>query len=315
MALAQPSIDWSGLAWIDYSYTLASDDPEEEGANTFDYRRIYLTADAPLGDGFRARVRLEAQGRSTTAQGRPAPFVKDAWAAWTYTASGHRAVLGVQPPPLFQVAEATWGYRSLDKTVIDRARVRDSRDFGLRLEGPLASGGALRYAAMIGNGNGVQPEPRGEGSKHYYGQLQYIPDGPLRATLGADYTSRVPLSVQREASSQVSAFVGAVTPAYRVGVDVFYVRNTFDDPAQEDNDGVGASAFAVVNASPRTALIARYDYLDDDVRLTGGNQHYVLGGAAFRPTPNVALVPNVLATQPEGGDATVLGRVTVDVRF
>ena len=312
---AQPTIDWSGLAWIDYSYTLLSDDPEDEGDNSFDYRRIYLTADAPLGDGFRARVRLEAQGRSTTAQGRPAPFVKDAWVRWNYTESGHRAILGVQPPPLFEVAEATWGYRSLDKTVIDRARVRDSRDFGFRLDGPLTPGGALRYAAMVGNGNGVQPEADGQRGKHVYGQLQYIPDGPLRATLGADYTSNVPLTVGREFSSQVSAFVGAVTDAYRLGVEAFYVHDTFDDPTLEDDDGVGVSVFGVANVSRRARLIARYDYLDDAARLAGGNQHYVLGGVAVRPSPSVAVVPNVLATMPEDTEATVLGRITVDVRF
>ena len=313
--LAQPTIDWSGLAWIDYSYTLASDDPEETRANTFDYRRIYLTADAPLGDGFRARVRLEAQGRSTTAQGRPAPFVKDAWVRWTYTESGHRAILGVQPPPLFQVSEATWGYRNLDKTVIDRARVRDSRDFGFRLDGPLTSGRGLRYAAMVGNGNGVQPARRTEQGKHVYGQLQYVPQGPLRASLGADYAPRVRGADEPGAGSQVSAFVGAVTEAYRVGVDVFYVLNTYDDPGVRDDEGVGASVFGVANVSPRTSLIARYDYLDDDVRLAGGDQHYVLGGVAYRPVPGVAIIPNALATLSETADATVLGRVTVDVRF
>lgn len=37
------TIDWSGLAGIDNAFTVSPDDPDLEGANSFDNHRIYLT--------------------------------------------------------------------------------------------------------------------------------------------------------------------------------------------------------------------------------------------------------------------------------
>lgn len=307
-----PDIDWSGLAFLDYQYFIADDDPEVEGTNSFEYRRIYLTATTDLSPDFRARVRLEAQGRATTQQGRPVPSVKDAWVRWEYAASGHSATLGVQPPPLFQVSERAWGYRSLERTLIDRTRLRNSRDTGFRLDGPVA--GDLRYAAMIGNGSGARPEPSGDRGKDYYVQLTYTP-GVLRASLGADYRERNPDEIDGETSATVSGFVGAVTEGGRLGVEAFYVHNEFGDVVLPDQDGFGVSVFAVGNLTEQSSVIARYDYADDDVGTTGVDEHYVLAAFAYRPIPRVSLMPNVIVLMPDGADATVLGRATVDVRF
>ena len=127
---APPTLELSGLAYFDYAYVLSSDDEDIEGGNSFDYRRIYFTADYTLSDAFSGRLRFEAQGASTTAQGRPAPFVKDAYLRWDGAfAEGHRLTLGVQPPPLFQVAERVWGYRSLAKTVLDRTTLLGENSF------------------------------------------------------------------------------------------------------------------------------------------------------------------------------------------
>lgn len=308
-----PDIDWSGLAFLDYQYFIADANPEVEGTNSFEYRRIYLTATTDLSPEFRARVRLEAQGRATTQQGRPVPSVKDAWVRWEYAESGHRATLGVQPPPLFQISERAWGYRSLERTLIDRTRLRNSRDTGFRLDGPIV--GDLEYSAMIGNGSGARPEAVGDRGKDYYVQLAYRPGEIFRASLGGDYRERNPDDLDGETSATVSGFVGAVTEGGRLGVEAFYVHNEFGGDVLPDQDGVGVSVFAVANLTDQTSVIARYDYADDDVGVTGVDEHYVLAAFAYRPIPRVSLMPNVIVTMPDGADATVLGRVTADVRF
>ena len=314
-ALAQSSgIEWSGRAFLDYTYLFASDDDEAEGHHTFDYRRLYLTADAPLGDGFSARAQLEAQGRTQTERGLPVPFVKDAWVRWDYAAAGHQVTLGVQPSPAFEVAEGVWGYRSLDRTVSDRAGVQDSRDLGLRFDGPLAGGGALRYAVMVANGNGIRPEEDGERGKHLYGQLRAAPGDVFRASLGADYVREAPPGDVGRSSARASAFVGAVTDGYRVGVEAFYARDTFDDRALPSQDAAGVSVFGALNPTVRTSVIARYDHIDATGRI-GADGHYVLVALAYRPVPAVSVMPNAIVTVPEGTEAGVLGRITVDARF
>ena len=313
-AYAQPTrVDLSGLAWLDYTYTLASDDPDEEGDNTFDYRRLYLTADASPHKDVRSRIRLEARGGATTEQGRPSPFVKDAWVRWQYASSGHRATLGVQPPPLFDIVESVWGYRSLDQTLIDRAGVRSSRDMGLRLDGPLTGG--LRYAAMVGNGNSIRPEEDGERGKAVYGQIRYAEEGPVRAAIGANYAASVPGGVFRQSSLQTTALLGAVTETIRIGVEGYVVHYDFAETARNSVNGLGASVFGAVAVTDNTSLIARYDYLDENAERDGDHEHYVLGAISYRPVPVLAIMPNVLVTMPDGSDATVLGRITVDVRF
>ena len=317
-AAAQPTVKVSGLAYLDYAYVLNAPDQDEDGFNTFDYRRIYLTTDFTLSEQFSGRVRLEAQGRSTTAQGRPAPFIKDAYLSWRNPiGAGSRLRLGVQPPPVFEVAEGVWGYRSLEKTLIDRTRVNDSRDFGLRADVPVAADGAVRFAAMFANGNGVRPEPdAADDGKVVYGQLQIVPDSPLRATLGADYRSVDIEDDPRSGTAKFSAFVGAVTEQVHGGVEAFYLRNYFRFNDDNDNvDGLGLSAFAAVNLTEQTSLVGRFDFVDDDARGGRGNEQYALAAFVYRPDPHVEIMPNVVLSKVQDVEAEVQGRMTVHVRF
>lgn len=314
---AQPSVDIGGLAYIDYSYVISSFDDEVEGYNTFDYRRVYLTTDFTLSDQFSGRFRLEAQGRSTTAQGRPAPFIKDAYLTWSDAiAEGHDFRLGVQSPPLFQVSERVWGYRSLAKTILDRVKASDSRDMGITASGVLAPGGSLGYAVMLANGNGVRPEPDSESGKHVYVQLQGR-TGAFRASAGTDYKLLDGADDTREAIHKTSAFIGYVGDVFHGGIEGYYARTSYDDPEQSGGplDGIGVSAFGAVNLSSETRVVARYDYVDENAGTVGVDEHYGLAAFVFRPHPQVELMPNAIVSKLENVDAEVTGRFTLHFRF
>lgn len=313
---AQSPVEISGLAYFDYSYVFDSFDEDEVGANTFDYRRIYLTTDYTLSDAFSGRIRLEAQGTSTTAQGRPAPFIKDAYLTWSDPiGEGTRLRMGVQSPPLFEVSERVWGYRSLDKTILDRVKANDSRDMGLRGDVHLAPGGAVRLAAMVANGNGVRPEDGDEQGKHVYGQVQFFPGEILQATAGADYKVYDGVDDTREGVTKVTAFVGAVTDRYRGGVEGFYLYTTFDETSAPTEEGFGLSVFGAVNLSDQTSIVARYDFVDDNAGRSGVNENYGLVAFVYRPNPRVELMPNLVVEGFEGSDSVLTGRFTVHVRF
>ncbi len=95
-ALAQDAVKISGLAYMDYDYTISSSDSEEEGENGFGYRRLYLTSDFTISDDFSARARLEASDSSTNSDGKPAPFIKDLYLRWKNSfADGHDIYLGI----------------------------------------------------------------------------------------------------------------------------------------------------------------------------------------------------------------------------
>lgn len=319
--VAQPTVKVGGLAYLDYGYVVSSPDADAEGSNTFDYRRIYFTTDFTLSDQFGGRLRLEAQGTSTTAQGRPAPFVKDAYLTWQDPIGDNsRLRFGVQPPPLFELAEDTWGYRSLEKTIIDRVKANDSRDLGFRADVPIASNGAIRISGMFANGNGVRPEADAVNGKHVYGQIQALPGEVLRISAGTDYERVDGEDDTRHGSLKTSVFVGALSEAFHGGVEAYYIRTTFDggplaDPPPSAAEGVGVSAFGAVNISDRTSVVGRYDFVDANAGSVGVDEHFGLAAFVFRPNPNVELMPNVVISKLENVEAEVTGRFTVHVKF
>ena len=162
---------------------LSSDDEEAEGDNGFDYRRMYLTADYTLSEEFSGRARLEAASQPVDS----APFVKDLYLKWKGAiADGHDLIFGVQSPPSYTLSEKIWGYRSLEKTIMDRNKIVSSRDMGVQAAGKLTQAGNLKYAVMVGNNNSV----RGEDDKYkrVYGQVTWQSD-KVAASVGGDFAS------------------------------------------------------------------------------------------------------------------------------
>ncbi len=131
---AQPKI--SGLAYGDYFYNAAVSDSTKANLNGFQFRRIYITADFAVSETFDSRFRLETDQsiNSNTPGGKLGVMVKDAWLKWKNVFSGSDLIFGISPTPAFDISEAAWGYRSLEKTIMDLRGVVPSRDFGVDLK-------------------------------------------------------------------------------------------------------------------------------------------------------------------------------------
>ncbi|HET6569123.1 MAG TPA: hypothetical protein VFG50_14245, partial [Rhodothermales bacterium] len=151
-AQAENPLHISGLAFLDYYYTIAAPDGSElEGQNGFTYRRLYLTADYKISEAFSGRARLEANDGSIQ------PFVKDLYLRWTLP-SHHTLRFGIIPTPAVELSESVWGFRSLEKTPLDLFGFVSSRDMGVRLDGTAFGNGILSYNVMFANNNSVRPE-------------------------------------------------------------------------------------------------------------------------------------------------------------
>ncbi len=314
-ALAQDDIKISGLAYVDYAYVLASPTDGQKGDNGFGYRRLYLTTDYKLSDTFSGRARLEANDGSTTAQGRPAPFVKDLYLTWKNVwGEGHDLVAGISSPPSFTVAEKVWGYRSLEKTIMDRNKIVSSRDFGVAAKGRL--GDALRYGLMAANNNGVAGED--DRHKRLYGQLEWHPSEQLALTLGGDYAG---YGDERRNGATLNAFAGYTTDAFRLGAEGFFNRIRLDDPpakalAADADELVGLSLFAAARLADAWEAVARFDQVERDLAGAASRESFFLAGLAYQPHPQVRVIPNVLVSKDSrDADALVTGRLTLDLSF
>lgn len=316
-ALAQSPVQLSGLAYVDYYYRITSPAAATEGLNGFTYRRLYLTADGKISDAFSARARLEAADSNLGGKG-PEPFVKDLYLNWN-VGGGHSLRMGVTSPPAFEISEKVWGYRSLEKTIVDLNKVVSSREFGIRANGPLA-GDQVRYGLMVGNNEGVFPEE--DKYKRVYGQLEFYPSANVTAALSANWAG---YSGDRENDIAALALLGYVTDTWRIGVEGFYELNTFE--RLDSATSFGASLFGDYWFSDGWGLVGRVDrvqrergvFSDEPETISSLIQNdATLGLAAvvYRPHAQVQLMPNVLVTKDDSQDtADLQGRFTLFFEF
>lgn len=292
---------------MDYFYTVSTPDTADQGLHGFTYRRLYLTADYTLSEDFTGRARLEAN-EGTTGRNGPMPYVKDLYLTWQYSGE-HSATLGVTSPPAFDVSDDIWGYRSLDKTIMDLQGIVSSRDFGLRFDGPVGSGETVHYAVMLANNEGVRPET--DPYKRVYGQLVGTPSEDLTFVAGADYAG---YGDQRDQSVRLSAFGSYHPGPFRIGVEGFWYTLAFDNAG--DRTDVGISGFAVAEVAPDWELVARVDRSRETASGPAQFETFLLAAVAYHPHSNVRLIPNLRFRNVAGAqDPDTRARFTLEVSF
>lgn len=297
--------------------------------NGFQFRRIYLTFDNTISSTFSARFRIEG----TTG----APVIKDAYLKWKELFSGSDLYFGIQPTPAFDVSESYWGYRSLEKTILDLRGAVASRDFGVSLKGKITGDGMIQYWVLYGNNSNIGAET--DKYKRIYAHIDLKPVDKIRMTVYADY--KMQANINDPASTTLpkktlganvlttALFVGyAEKGSYSLGVEGFLqsAGNGYIHGAApvivEDKNAYGYSLFGNYSLSPEISLIGRYDYYDPNnaSAATFDARNYVLAGVSWSPDKNVSIIPNVQyetyeAVSAGAGtrsiDPSITGRITL----
>lgn len=283
-ANAQTSADLSGAAFIDFVHFLDSQDADLKGNSYFTYRRIYLTSDFDLPSDFSARLRLEAD-ESSSVPSQPDIRLKDAYVRWQFH-DGHHATIGVQPTPVFDVAEEVWGYRGLEQVLVDLSGLRSSRALGLLVAGRLNASGSLRYRAMIANHH--DSRTRADHLKHVFGQLE-ASSGPWFATLGANYTAH---GDARSGSFMVNGILAHVSNGGRLGVDWFVQQTRFS--SSDDEIDAGVSIFGERSLTETWSVVARIDRFSATLPpAPSTSKTFGIVGISYQPIEQLRIVPNV----------------------
>ena len=318
---------FSGLMFGDYFYNIDSHDTTKKDLNGFQFRRIYITTDYAISEKFDTRFRLEAdQGSgSLTAGGKIGVMVKDAWFKWKNIFQGSDFVFGLSPTPAFDVSEAAWGYRSLEKTIMDFNGVVSSRDLGIDLKGKFNEQGTMKYWVKIGNNSGNSPEVNKY--KRYYGLLQFIPIKNFQFTVYGDYASNPQIRDLNNELKDHGTFTGAVMlnvkekDKYSVGVESFYrsqANNYYNASSNtlESQTGYGVSVFAWVGLTDMIRIVGRFDTVDPNTDVDKDGRNLIIGALDFRVDKNVSIMPNVEALTYQSDLANdVTGRVTLFYQF
>ena len=289
-----------------------------EGANGLWFRRIYLTFDWKFSKTWSARMRTEMNSPGDfTSKAKLEPVAKNAYVRWTK--GNHHITLGLSGTPTWGVIDPFWGYRSVEKTLLDLQRLGSSSDMGVAFKGSLDQAKKLRYHLMLANGNSNSSETN-KGKKVMLA-LGVFPSDAIVLEGYVDY-DELPGENDRVT---VQGFFGFQQEAGRIGVQ--YVFQNRDVEGGERVVLNGLSVFGVVKLSEKVHAFARYDamldpnpdagkipYLPFD---PGFKSNMVLVGIDFVPQEQVHLMPNVEAVfyESDGPAATILPRLTFYVVF
>jgi hypothetical protein len=333
---------FSGYMFGDYFYNVARDSgiasiPKtatggEKSFQAFQIRRIYFTYDNDISEHFVSRFRLEADQVSNTTDGKIGVAVKDAFLRWKEIFQGSDMIFGIQPTSAYDVSEGAWGYRSLEKTIMDLRGIVPSRDLGVALKGKLDNGGTFGYWVMVANGTGNKPET--DKYKRYSLMLSAKPSQNLQMTLYGDYSdagnktnpysTSTPKAAVSNGALTSALFVGYTQPGdFSIGAEGFLqsTMNGFNDVTNQSlksANAIGISVFGSVSVATDIAVVGRYDFFDPNSNSNskGDSRNYFIGSLVWKPDKNVSIMPNVLVETyeklPNGHtfDPSVTGRLT-----
>ncbi len=336
---------FSSLVYADYFYNVTRDSSSGSFANAalnggnafqaFQFRRIYFTYDYDLAEEFTSRFRLEADQAALTTDGKIGVFVKDAFIRWKKIFGTSDLYFGIQPTPAFEVSEGVWGYRSLEKTILDLRGIVGSRDFGVSLRGSMDQEGMVQYAVLVANGTGNKPES--DKYKRYYGHLRLKPLAGTDVTLYADYHARPTVTNPYGASTPKAkvnnsiltmALFAGIHPAepLRIGAEGFLqsTSNGFNTgTALATKKAMGFSLFARWMASTDLEALVRFDYFDPNTTssVKGDSRNYVIAGIDWKVNKNVSVIPNLqLETYEKSAagvsyESSLTARITLQWQF
>ena len=168
--------------------------------------------------------------------GKFAPYVKLANIRWKNILPGQDIVVGLQPTPAFSnTSEPVWGYRSIERTILDIRRT-SSFDLGISLQGHLPHNDNLNYTLMVSNGSGAKPEA--DAFKWFWGDVNYkFFNKKLMVDFYADYARLNLIPGWHHERSTGKLFVAYTVPKFTVGAEAF-VNSLVGDDIGTRKDGV-----------------------------------------------------------------------------
>jgi len=292
----------SGYMVGDYYYVVSSPDEGKEGENAFRFRRIYLTSDWAIDDRFSSRLRFEARDAGWGKSEKIVPFVKHAYLKWRNAFGGADLYLGLSGTPTWSISEKTWGYRSVEKTILDLNELGPSADMGVRVKGKL---GGLAYNVMVGNGTGGKSE--GDQQKKFYLSFSHRVGESVNAEIYFDY-NEVEESVKERT---LKVFMGFVGKEGRGGIEAF---SRLNDSGNNQNVINGGSVFWAQPLNSTSNIFLRWDSLWNNGKDI--KENLLITGFDREVGKGVHIIPNFRIERIESKDTTeVIPYLTAFYKF
>ena len=295
----------SGYMFGDYYWVVSADDDAKmpQKQNAFQFRRIYFNYDKGITDDFDIKFRLEAKDAGFGKKDKMIPFVKLGYLKWKKGVAGSDLYLGLSGTPTWSISEKVWGYRSIEKTILDLNKIGSSADLGVGLKG---KAGKLGYHVMVGNGPGQGTEM--DNGKKFYGQASFKVSDALQLVGYADFN----MQPADQNQLTVKGFAGLTQGKLNCGLEGF-MRINKEAAADGDVTITGVSAFGSLGLSDQLKGFGRVDMLSNDDKDT--TDLLVIGGVDYLAAKNVHFMPNIYVSLPDGPDPNIQARVTFYYKY
>ncbi|MFC2093482.1 hypothetical protein ACFLSV_06230 [Bacteroidota bacterium] len=260
--------------------------------NAFEFRRAIIGYDYKICKHFETRFSLSYEGGDFTSSSNRTVFIKDALLTWKEIFKNSDLSVGLMKTPTFgYTSEEFWGYRSIEKTLLDFQGIASSRDIGISLRGFFDDNKDYGYNFMVGNGKGTKLETNKY--KRFYGHLfSYLLDESILLEAYSDYEKVSP----ERSNTTIKGFLGYQSDKVTAGVEVFQQmqKNAIGDTAIKKPFGV--SVFVRGNIiKDKLNAFGRFDYFDPDTDNSnyGFKENFISVGLDIIPHKNVHIMPNV----------------------
>jgi hypothetical protein len=336
----KPGFKLNAQVFGDYFYKFAADSAKRGNTqyakapadfNAFAIRRVYLGAEYNISERLMAEtvLAMEPQADTPGASGRTL-FIKYANLRWKNIYKGADLVIGQMSTPTFSLlSEKTWGYRPVEKSLLDQRKIASSSDLGISLQAKFGAKQQFGYNLMLGNNNSTNQE-NDKSKKGYASVYGRFIKKQLLVELYSDYesirktgyamskmTPKVHVAWQKLDSSE--------NPVFVIGVEAFQQMITNPTASGTKAAPMGVSGF-VRGTLKKDALnaFARYDFFDPDgeKKTSGSIEEFITLGLDFMPmkNKNFHLIPNFwyngyankndAATGKNAVDRDTVGRIT-----
>lgn len=278
---AQDAVKISGVMFGDIYYISSSNIDTLKGQYGFLARRINLNFDKKQDENVNIRVRLEMESPNIDKprEIKLIPYVKDAYIL--FKTLDANITVGIQPTIVFENAEKIWGYRFVEKTVLDFQKVVPSRDFGLSISRKIS----LVNFSLMG----------ARGGKPTYSLYSSLSLEPMKNVL-LEVSGRYERQNDSVTTVLLHPFLGYKSEGFRAGVEFTYLKNN-------SNSSRFLSAFATKELTRRLEAFVRFDRAfqanPDAAKIAymvlskDSPVNLIFTGLSYKVAKNVSIAPNI----------------------
>lgn len=242
----------------------------------FDIKRAYLIFDHRFNNVLSADVTTDAQYSSAISATEL--FIKKAYLQ-AKISDALVVSAGSNSLPWAPFAENLYGYRYVEKVLIDRTGFGTTTDWGLHAGGKLADG-VISYQLSAINGGGFKNPSRSSGMDL---------EGRVSATLNGftvgvgGYNGELGQEKQGtpaiHTATRFNAIAAYVQPTYRLGVEYFQTKNWTTILTRAADSADGYSIFGSLQFTPQIGAFGRYDRVkpNKDTAPSKSDDYFNLG--------------------------------------